>query len=559
MQRPPVPHCEAERIGSLYGTRLLDSEPEERFDRLTRIATAALGVPIALVSLVDTDREWFKSNVGLDAAEIGRDVSFCAHTILSSAALVVEDASLDPRFQDSPLVAGEHHIRFYAGFPLDDGYGNHLGTFSVMDREPRNWTDLDQAVLKEFADLAQLELTSDGLEASVRSAREGASRIDAILAAAADGIITIDEQGIIESVNPAAERIFGYSREELVGENVSLLMPSPFRENHDQYIQNYLDTGEAKIIGVGREAIGLTKDGKEFPIDLAIGVVETATGRLFTGIIRDITERKEVDRMKTDFVSLVSHELRTPLTSIRGSLGLLDGGVAGELDEQARSMVRLALDNCERLARLVDDILDVEKIEAGKLEYRMETVDLVDLLSQAVAGNEGLCVAHNVAFDLTPQIADVRVTADSDRLIQVVTNLLSNAARFSPPGATVEVSVLDGELGPRVEVTDHGPGIREEFRPRLFDKFAKDDAPDSRRKDGSGLGLNVCRGIIDDHGGRIGFETELGAGTTFFFELPTPTDSVQAPGHETAPDGAAAGCPHFTAAKDGSAENRRSP
>lgn len=349
---------------------------------------------------------------------------------------------------------------------------------------------------------------------------EAAARIEAILEAAVDGIITIDEQGIIESANPAALRMFGYSADEMLGRNVRLLMPSSFGDHHDQYIRNYLDTGESKIIGRGREVVGLTKDGREFPMDLAIGVVEGVSGRLFTGIVRDITERKEVERIKAEFVSTVSHELRTPLTSVRGSLGLLSSGVGGELNEQVQSMVDIALKNCERLVRLVNDILDIEKIEAGKMDYHFEEIDLVDLVAETIVSNEGFGVEHGVTFAFTSELGRAPVTADSDRMVQVVTNLLSNAAKFSPAGESVDVSVTSGRLGPRVEVTDRGPGIPEEFRPLIFSRFARDDSSDARSKGGTGLGLSICRSIVTDHGGRVGFESEVGVGTTFFLELP---------------------------------------
>lgn len=240
----------------------------------------------------------------------------------------------------------------------------------------------------------------------------------------------------------------------------------------------------------------------------------------FYMLATDITELKRIDRMKSEFVSTVSHELRTPLTSIRGSLGLISGGVAGKLPDAVMNLVGIAKNNCERLIRLINDILDIEKIESGKMQLNLQVIDLKPLLVQALAANEGFGAAKNVKLRLVCPDATIRVNADSDRLTQVITNLLSNAVKFSPADNAVEVLVLRTGLGVRVEVQDRGPGIPEEFRPRIFQKFSQADSSDSREKSGTGLGLNISRAIIEHLGGSIGFQTDAAQGTTFFFELP---------------------------------------
>lgn len=240
----------------------------------------------------------------------------------------------------------------------------------------------------------------------------------------------------------------------------------------------------------------------------------------FYALSSDITELKRIDRMKNEFVSTVSHELRTPLTSIRGSLGLISGGVAGELPKAIKSLVEIAKNNCERLIRLINDILDIEKIEAGKIKLNLQIVELKPLMVQTLAVNEGFGVARNVSLHLHFPDDSLKIHADSDRLTQVITNLLSNAMKFSPADGVVEVHVSRAGLGVRVEVRDQGPGIPHEFHSRIFQKFSQADSSDARQKGGTGLGLSISRAIVELLGGRIGFDSQTDVGTTFFFELP---------------------------------------
>jgi len=238
------------------------------------------------------------------------------------------------------------------------------------------------------------------------------------------------------------------------------------------------------------------------------------------GTITDIGERKRVERIKTEFVSTVSHELRTPLTSIHGSLGLVLGGAVGDVPAPAGDLLRIAESNSERLIGLVNDILDIEKIESGRMEFRMEVVDLNALAEQVVTANRGYADRLGVTVNVVTGADPAEVLGDPIRLAQVVTNLLSNAAKFSPEGETVEVAVRQRNGALRVEVTDRGPGIPEGFRDRVFDRFTQADSSDTRRVGGTGLGLSICRAIIDAHGGTIGFDSDPGTQTRFHFELP---------------------------------------
>jgi signal transduction histidine kinase len=239
--------------------------------------------------------------------------------------------------------------------------------------------------------------------------------------------------------------------------------------------------------------------------------------------LRYATERKRLERLKDEFVSTVSHELRTPLTSIAGSLGLLMGNVAGELSKPAARLLEIAHSNSERLVRLVNDILDIEKLESGRVTFNLRRVEVRVLVKQAVEEINDFAAARGVDVQLTDfGNAVTYVRADSDRLVQVMTNLLSNAVKFSAPENAVVVAV-DARENPdvvRFSVRDHGPGIPLEFRPRIFERFAQADATNARRKGGTGLGLSIAKQIVDRLGGTVGFDDAPGGGTVFYVELP---------------------------------------
>ena len=525
MQAPDIPSTEDQRLEALRALRLLDSGADARLDRITRIARRLFGVPIALISLIDANRQWFKSRQGLDVPETPRDVSFCGHAILGDDIFVVEDAHADARFADNPLVTSPPHIRFYAGAPLLTPDGHRVGTLCVIDRQARAFPADDRQALRELADWLQDELRSIHVREAADMFSRQEARLTAILDTVVNAIITIDDRGAIETANPAAERLFGYTLAELAGQNVNCLMPAPYRDEHDGYLRRYLETRVPRVIGIGREVVGRRQDGTVFPMELAVSETLVDGKRSFTGIVRDISERKRLERMKSEFVSTVSHELRTPLTSIHGSLGLLVGGAAGELPEKARELAQIACNNSDRLVRLISDILDIEKIESGRMSLSLRPVELATIAREAIAANEGFCRKHGVAIALENALKEKKVLADPDRLNQVITNLISNAAKFSPVGETVRVSLAPQAQGVRLSVADRGPGIPEEFRTRIFDKFSQADSSDTRQVGGTGLGLSITKALVERFGGQLSFDTERGVGTTFHVDLPLWSDA----------------------------------
>ena len=367
----------------------------------------------------------------------------------------------------------------------------------------------------------------DSIADRERRLSDALERHRAVFDSAIDAIITINESGSIESLNPAAERLFGYSADELLHRNIIVLLPGSAEQDQAHAIGNL----QKALLGLGqvRELVARRADGIVFPADVALSEMRLGERRLLVAVVRDASERKRVERLKSEFVSTVSHELRTPLTSISGSLGLLSGGAAGVLSETAQRLVSIAHRNSQRLIRLINDILDLEKIEAGKLAFARAPVSVHDLAVEAMDANQAYAQAHGIELILKAAPEDTIVTGDRDRLMQVITNLLSNAVKFSPRGEKVETRVSRNGDTVRLTVADHGPGIPEEFRPRMFTRFAQADSSDARGKGGTGLGLAVAKEIVEHHSGHLTFETEIGRGTAFHVDLPAATPAVPRP------------------------------
>lgn len=346
-----------------------------------------------------------------------------------------------------------------------------------------------------------------------RQVEQRTLELSAILENAAEGILIFDAQGQIERANPASSRLFGHATETLNQYRIGQLIPAMQRGNGDAL---------AGQLGKPLEVGGRHANGQPLELEITLSTYELPGRRLYIGMLRDISARKQVERLKSEFISTVSHELRTPLTSIKGSLGLLAAGTVGELPAAAQQLVGIAQSNSERLVNLVNDILDIEKLEFGQVGIHLSRTDLRPLLREALAHNQGYADSFAVRLSLDdsalPEQALVEV--DGLRLQQVLSNLISNAVKFSTAQGQVEISaqVIEGNV--QVQVLDHGPGIAEEFRTRIFQKFAQADGSDGRRRGGTGLGLSICKTLIERMHGQIGYNSVLGQGSTFYFTLP---------------------------------------
>ncbi|MDO9485286.1 MAG: PAS domain S-box protein [Actinomycetota bacterium] len=874
MEIAAIPSNEEARIAALRQLNLLDTEPDPFLDRITEVASRYFDAPISVVTLVDTDRQWFKSRVGLQAQETSRDVAFCAHAIRDEQAFIVNDASLDARFADNPLVLGDPNIRFYAGQPLKGPDAQLIGTLCVIDITPREFSDSDRLMLAVLAEAAERVLLSQWEREMQAKALESAEALAKFVDTTAFGVITTDDEGNIEEFNRGAQQIFGYTSEEVKGTDFIRLMP---QATPGTLLSHFtVDPALASNVGGAEDRLieGVRKSGEHFPLAMSVSEFRVGGRRVFTGLVfdmsalvsaqadsaaffglsidlfcivdgqgrlvranpafqeilgyteeelqsisimelmfpedrefvmgtmarlledgtavegiearavckdgsirrliwagrfdpdtgriyasardvteleqlrsdidqffglsvdilcivdakgrfvrvnpafveafgyseeevigqrftklvapqdversvesvarqvegavskgfesrtickdgtlrtvlwtsqadpttlslyatgRDITEQKlrdaelarlvdiveesadfialfdtqgdvqhvnrswrrllgwygvtqapgsladlygdeiasellkvatpialqdgmwtgesviayadgelevqqtvlahsltgdqddrfmsvvshdvsafkEVERVKNEFISTVSHELRTPLTSIRGSLGLLEGGAMGELPDKAKSMVKIASQNTDRLVRLINDVLDLEKMSAGKLELKLGREDLSDVVVEAVDGVDGMANAQSITLATDIQESAFPAEIDHDRIVQVITNLLSNAIKFSNEDSTVTVRLqASGAAHATIEVIDHGDGIPDDKLDFVFARFSQVDSTSTRAKGGTGLGLAITQEIVEQHGGTVSVTSELGVGSTFTVRLP---------------------------------------
>ena len=363
----------------------------------------------------------------------------------------------------------------------------------------------------------------DRVQAQTADLRRLARQTEVLLTSVGDGIYGLDAEGRITFVNPAGASALRYDAAELLGRDAHEVFHAP--DEHGAaysyegcYIAEAIRSG---IVTAAEEDVYVRSDATTFDVEItASPLVDEDLPRGAVVVFRDVTQRREVDRMKNEFLSVVSHELRTPLTSIRGSLDLLSSGVLGELSPQARSMTAIAAESSERLTRLINDILDLERIESGDRAVHADPVEAADLLTRSATEMAGLAETSAVQVVVEPSTG--RVLADADRIVQTLTNLLSNAIKFSDAGTAVHLDAqADGDGHVLFRVRDEGRGIPEDKLDTIFQRFEQVDSSDARQKGGTGLGLAISRGIVERHGGRIWAESELGAGTTVMFTLPS--------------------------------------
>jgi len=350
-------------------------------------------------------------------------------------------------------------------------------------------------------------------------AAEREQRLRTVLETVGEVIFQMDEAGALTFLNPAWNRLSGLEVEQCLGPPLTDFLSTEDETLFRAALRSVLDTGQQSQ---PFEAGLRTVDGTVRRVTIRLWPSHPgSSSNDVTGTMSDITEIRQVERMKRELTATVSHELRTPLTSIAGAIGLLDGGAGGSLPKEARDLVAIAGKNAQRLMLLIDDLLNMEKLLAGKLPFALRNLELRPLLEQALNENQPFADTHDVRLTLADDADQARVRTDPDRLQQVLGNLLSNAIKFSPRGGEVAVSAHLVDQAIRVEVCDSGPGIALEFHPQIFQKFAQADASDTRRRGGTGLGLAITRELVEQMHGRIGFESTPGNGAKFWFELPT--------------------------------------
>lgn len=359
-------------------------------------------------------------------------------------------------------------------------------------------------------------------------ALESKARLQAILNSATDGIIVIDEKGIIETFNPGAEQLFGYTAAEATGQNIAILMPSPHREQCAQYLEHYLQTGQKKVIGSSRETIGVRKDGSTFPIDISVSEMHLGERRLFTGIVRDLTERhyfreqalllKELEEKNAElerFIYTVSHDLRSPLITIKGFSGMLQRSFAQGNKDRVQEDIKRIQAAADKMQLLLDDLLELSRI--GRLTNPPEKVALEDLAREAIELVKGAIIGRNVKVNIAPDLPVL--FGDRKRLVEVMQNLIENAVKFmgDQKAPRIEINALEQEGELLCYVRDNGIGINPRYHKKIFDLFDRLN----ENIEGTGIGLAIVQRIIEVHKGRVWVESEgPGQGSTFYFSLP---------------------------------------
>jgi len=374
----------------------------------------------------------------------------------------------------------------------------------------------DFETLEKASELIPIDLRHEAVKC--KQAEEEIKKFKTISDNANYGVAMLDLDGRITYANEHYAAMHGYSSEEVVGKALNIFLDDGQLEEIEQINRELEENGSYS----SQEIRHKRKNGSVFPALTNGLIIKDEKGKpLFMSLTTvDITESKRAEIMKDEFISTASHELRTPVTSIHASLGLVLGGVAGELPEPAKKLLNIAYSNSERLINLINDVLDMEKLDLNKMELRPEPMELMPLVEQALEDSVVYAMQFEVSVVLKVALSGVKVNVDSDRIMQVFANLLSNAVKFSPSNGIVEVTVSRHEKAVRVAITDHGPGIPDEFRDNIFQRYVQANYSNNRRKGGIGLGLSIAKAIVEKHNGQIDFDTEVGVGSTFYFDLP---------------------------------------
>ncbi|MFM2090715.1 MAG: hypothetical protein RLZZ127_1204 [Planctomycetota bacterium] len=530
---------EPDRIAVLRRLGILDTAPEPDFDGVVALAAAIAGVPIALVSLVDERRQWFKARHGLDASETPRDVAFCAHAILDpDHPFVIEDAETDPRFCDNPLVVGGPRVVFYAGVPLRAG-PDHLpiGTLCVIDHQARHLQphQLDQLRLlaRQTEMLLDLRLRQTSMEDRLVAVAEEEQRLRSLIAAMDEGMVVQARDGRITACNPAAERILGLNADQLMG--LTSMDPrwrtvredgSPFPgDQHPSMVALASGRPVRRVlmgVGVKPEAERWILINAE-PFDFVDGVPRSVVATFSDVTDLRATERalraakesaESATRAKSEFLATMSHEIRTPMNGVMGLTELL---LDSPLNDDQRSMLSTVQESGRALLAILNDILDWSRIEAGRMDLERVPVDALQVVRDVTTLLEPQARAKGLAIACTGGAP--AILADAGRLRQILFNLVGNAVKFTQRGR-VDIHIEPAGDRCRIRVQDTGIGIPADRIPQLFQRFSQIDASRTRQYGGSGLGLAISRQLAELMGGGITVASEAGQGSVFTLELP---------------------------------------
>ncbi|WP_455209658.1 PAS domain-containing sensor histidine kinase [Kaarinaea lacus] len=438
----------------------------------------------------------------------------------------------NPRLLQGPKTCRETTARIREALLNQEPVRAEIINYSKSGEE--YWLELQIIPLKDHkgkvTHFAAIERDITERHRAEQALREHDARLQTIVASMAEGVVVQDQSGFINSCNEAAEKILGLTQDQMMGRTSIDPRWAAIREDGSNFpgeehpAMVTLRTGEPLVNII----MGIRK-----PTDVTtwisintrpIYLNYTDKPDAVVATFHDITEQRRADQTKSEFISTVSHELRTPLTSIRGAIGLLEGGMAGDLPPKVKEMIAIAMRNVDRLSSLINDLLDMEKISSGNMAMKMKEFDVGEVVNKALAANQPYASRYNVRFVCNNFSPAIKINVDEGRILQVLTNFLSNAAKFSSKDSEVNVTISHDENKVRVAVSDLGAGIPDTFRARIFERFAQAESSDTRSHGGTGLGLAISKDLIEKHNGEIGFYDNSPQGTTFYFDLPVSPD-----------------------------------
>jgi PAS domain S-box-containing protein len=543
----PVPVDEPSRLAALREHEILDTPDEPAFDEIARLAAQICQTPIALVTLIDEKRQWFKARVGLGIRETPRDMAFCAHAILHEEVFVVQDAAADERFRANPLVTGDPKIRFYAGMPLATAEGHRLGTVCAIDRVPRQLTALQKEALAALAHqasrelelrrrIAELSRLSKELAAAEEAATRSQTMLRQVINSAPLALFALDAQGRFTVAEGKGVDALGISPRHVLGKRL-----------HDVHADrpDLLAAVDGALAG---RATGAEAEFNGQVFEVSLSPIRAAQGQVngVVGVANDVTTRRKAEALaqvaveraqaiaklrsiigfKADALNMVAHELNTPLTPIRVQLHLLEEDKG--LSARQQQAVSIVARNVARLQSLVENMLEYARFESNQVELKPARMDLAEAIRQAAQDYAEAARQQDVLLRLHVE-GPLQVHADSRRIMQVLSNLLSNALKYTPAGGRVDVHARIQDGRAYVSVEDTGVGFDANKAGMLFHPFARLPNRLSGKATGHGLGLHICRQIVTMHGGAIWAESP-GADKGSAFRLTIPLDKGPAAG-----------------------------